>query len=90
VTPEPGSDPSGARPAGGGPGGSDGPGDRGLPVGKGPGRGFPGGLCPRCPHARAITSDRGSVFLRCELSRTDPRFPRYPAQPRMVCAGHPG
>jgi len=39
---------------------------------------------------RAVTSDRGSVFLRCELSRTDPRLPRYPAQPRLVCAGHPG
>ena len=48
-----------------------------------------GGLCPHCPHVRKITSERGSLFLLCELSRSDARFPRYPAQPRMVCSGYP-
>jgi hypothetical protein len=38
---------------------------------------------------RAITSERGSVFLLCELSRSDARFPRYPPQPRMACTGYP-
>jgi hypothetical protein len=49
----------------------------------------PEGLCPHCPHVRRITSERGSVFLLCELSRSDQRFPRYPAQPRVVCSGFP-
>lgn len=49
----------------------------------------PEGLCPHCPHVRRITSERGSVFFLCELSRSDERFPRYPAQPRVVCSGYP-
>jgi hypothetical protein len=45
------------------------------------------GLCPQCHHVRRITSAKGSVFLLCELSKSDARFPRYPPQPRMECAG---
>lgn len=45
------------------------------------------GLCPRCRAARRIESARGSVFLLCERSREDPRFPRYPPQPVVACAG---
>ena len=45
------------------------------------------GLCPRCAHVRAVHSDRGSTFLQCTLSKTNPRLPRYPPQPRIVCAG---
>jgi hypothetical protein len=37
---------------------------------------------------RTISSSRGSTFLLCELSKRDARFPRYPAQPRMVCGGY--
>lgn len=46
-----------------------------------------GGLCPRCIHVRRIESAKGSVFLLCERSKDDPRFPRYPPQPRVECAG---
>lgn len=52
----------------------------------GPGVG-PEGLCPSCAYARTVRSARGSIFLLCELSRSDPRFPRYPPQPRILCAG---
>jgi len=45
------------------------------------------GLCPDCAHARKIVSAKGSLFWKCELARADPRFPRYPPQPRMVCSG---
>jgi hypothetical protein len=45
------------------------------------------GLCATCQHARIITSDKGSTFLRCGLSATDPHFPKYPRLPVMRCAG---
>ena len=34
-----------------------------------------------------MPSARGSVFLLCERSRTDPAYPRYPTLPRLRCAG---
>jgi hypothetical protein len=46
------------------------------------------GLCSHCVHARRISSDRGSVFLLCELSLTDRRFPKYPRLPVLACDGH--
>jgi hypothetical protein len=46
------------------------------------------GLCANCSHARAIESDRGSVFILCELSRTDPQFAKYPRLPVVSCAGY--
>ena len=39
-------------------------------------------------HARSVTSDRGSVFLLCELSFTDARFQKYPKLPVRSCSGH--
>jgi hypothetical protein len=45
------------------------------------------GLCADCLHARSIESDRGAVFLLCQLSATDPRFPKYPRIPVLSCAG---
>ncbi len=48
----------------------------------------PTGLCDSCRHARLITSGRGSRFLLCELSKTDPRFQRYPRLPVLACAGY--
>jgi hypothetical protein len=45
------------------------------------------GLCPHCAHVRVITSAKGSHFYLCERSKDDPRFKRYPPQPRMECAG---
>jgi len=44
------------------------------------------GLCARCVH-REILSSKRSVFLRCGLAATDPRFPRYPPLPVIACAG---
>jgi uncharacterized protein (TIGR00290 family) len=46
------------------------------------------GLCETCAHAKDITSDRGSVFLRCRLSDTNPAFPRYPRLPKFNCSGY--
>jgi hypothetical protein len=47
----------------------------------------PAGLCAVCVHARRIESRRGSVFLMCERSRTDARFPKYPRLPVLRCDG---
>ncbi|MBM4268480.1 MAG: hypothetical protein FJ144_18035 [Deltaproteobacteria bacterium] len=49
-------------------------------------RGF--GLCASCGHARRIRSGRGSTFLRCGLSDTDPAYRRYPPIPVTLCAGY--
>jgi hypothetical protein len=46
------------------------------------------GLCAICRHARQIQSDRGSTFVMCGLSKTDPRFPKYPPLPVLRCAGY--
>lgn len=47
-----------------------------------------GGLCPVCVHVQRVESARGSLFLRCKLAASDPRFPKYPAQPVLRCPGH--
>jgi hypothetical protein len=46
------------------------------------------GLCASCVNAHAITSSKGSTFLRCELSFHDPRYPRYPPLPVLRCDGY--
>jgi hypothetical protein len=46
------------------------------------------GLCTDCEHARRIESDRGSVFVRCELSFQDSRFLKYPRLPVLACDGY--
>lgn len=46
------------------------------------------GLCRECRHARVVGNDRGSRFWLCELSRLDPRFPRYPRLPVHECSGY--
>ena len=45
-------------------------------------------LCASCLQARRIESPRGSVFILCELSVTDPRFPKYPRLPVLSCDGY--
>src|ERR1051326_9336037 len=45
------------------------------------------GLCASCRHCRPIESGKGSVFVLCELSKTDPRFPKYPRLPVLSCDG---
>ena len=46
------------------------------------------GLCSRCQHSHLVESSKGSVFLLCELSKTDPRFPKYPRLPVLACLGY--
>jgi hypothetical protein len=46
------------------------------------------GLCSTCLHAQLIESSKGSVFLLCQLSKTDARFPKYPRLPVLSCAGY--
>ena len=47
----------------------------------------PPGLCASCEHLRLLASRR-SVFVRCGLAATDPRFPRYPPLPVLSCRGY--
>jgi hypothetical protein len=47
----------------------------------------PPGLCATCEHLRLAASPR-SVFVRCALAETAPRFPRYPPLPVMACGGY--
>jgi hypothetical protein len=46
------------------------------------------GLCRTCQHSHPVESDRGSVFIRCELSLEDARFPKYPRLPVLACDGY--
>jgi hypothetical protein len=46
------------------------------------------GLCADCIHARRIESARGSLFVLCNLSHTDRRFPKYPRLPILSCDGY--
>jgi len=45
------------------------------------------GLCADCTHAQKIRNDRGSQFILCRLSATDPNFPKYPRLPVLTCPG---
>jgi len=45
------------------------------------------GLCTTCEHLRLLASPR-SVFVRCGLAESDPRFVRYPPLPVRVCPGY--
>jgi hypothetical protein len=46
------------------------------------------GLCSDCMHSRVVESARGSAFILCNLSQTDPRFPKYPRLPVLSCDGY--
>jgi hypothetical protein len=46
------------------------------------------GLCANCLHSRRIESARGSIFVLCQFSATDPRFPKYPRLPVLSCKGY--
>ena len=46
------------------------------------------GLCSDCLNARKLESARGSVFILCNLSLTDSRFPKYPRLPVLSCDGY--
>ena len=49
-----------------------------------------GGLCERCVHAEEIFSAKGSRFIRCGLSDTDPAYVKYPRLPVTACPGFSG
>src|SRR5262245_18658475 len=38
-------------------------------------------LCETCAWMREIVTPKGSRFLLCQLSQTNPKFPKYPRQP---------
>jgi hypothetical protein len=46
------------------------------------------GLCAGCKFAEHIRSSKGSTFLLCGLSKTDPRFSKYPRLPVLTCSGY--
>jgi hypothetical protein len=46
------------------------------------------GLCATCTHRQIVRTARGSEFVLCRLSFTDPRFPKYPPLPVVACAGY--
>jgi hypothetical protein len=45
------------------------------------------GLCADCIHRKEIRSDRGSVFVMCLRSFSEPAYPKYPRLPVLRCAG---
>jgi len=45
------------------------------------------GLCADCIHRKEIRSDRGSVFIMCLRSFSEPEYPKYPRLPVLSCAG---
>ena len=47
----------------------------------------PAGLCQTCAHMQVVPGARGAAFYLCRRSKTDARFPRYPAIPVIACAG---
>jgi len=46
------------------------------------------GLCADGQFARRIESSRGSKFILCGRSATDPSFPKYPRLPVLTCPGY--
>ena len=45
-------------------------------------------LCEPCPRMREVVTPKGSRFLLCRLSQTDPAYPKYPRQPVVRCDGY--
>jgi hypothetical protein len=45
------------------------------------------GLCASCKNAREVRSAT-SLFVMCELSKSDARFPKYPRLPVLQCPGY--
>ena len=45
-------------------------------------------LCETCAWMREVVTPKGSRFLLCRLSQTDPDYPKYPLQPVVRCDGY--
>jgi hypothetical protein len=49
----------------------------------------PAGLCAHCRYVRLVTSARGSTFLLCDRSRSEPEYyAKYPRLPVASCSGY--
>lgn len=46
------------------------------------------GLCAACKHMSRVETPRASTFVMCNLSKTDPTFPKYPRLPVLQCHGY--
>lgn len=46
------------------------------------------GLCATCQFRREVHNKRGSVFILCQRSETEPGFPKYPPLPVLRCRGY--
>jgi hypothetical protein len=49
---------------------------------------MPQSLCESCVWLREVISGRGSRFLLCQLSKSNPDYPKYPPQPVRHCDGY--
>ncbi len=49
---------------------------------------MPWSMCETCSKMCEVVTPKGSRFLLCTQSRTDPRFPKYPPQPVVGCEGY--
>ena len=45
-------------------------------------------LCETCAIMRQVVTPKGSRFLLCQLSKTDPPYPKDPQQPVVRCDGY--
>ena len=45
-------------------------------------------LCETCTWMQEVITPKGSRFLLCRLSQTDPDYPKYPPQPVVRCDGY--
>ena len=45
-------------------------------------------LCETCTHRRDVVTPKGSRFLLCQLSVSNPDYSKYPPQPVVRCAGY--
>jgi hypothetical protein len=44
--------------------------------------------CETCALMREVVTPKGSRFLLCQLSQTNPAYPKYPPQPVVRCEGY--
>ena len=45
-------------------------------------------LCETCAWVREVVTPKESRFLLCQLSQTNPVYPKYPPQPVVRCDGY--
>jgi hypothetical protein len=45
-------------------------------------------LCQTCYWMREVVTPKGSCFLLCRLSQTNPDYVKYPPQPVVRCDGY--